>query len=136
MILTRCLGKNPSCKILEQILARSYKVLGSDSGKIWQGSSDKILEKILARSHTKFLQAILAKFGRVHLTRFLKNFFARSWLANGIATSILSMLTVGVCVCVCVWGGGGGGGVVCGEMSREYFLGSTHTLGPRVVKHW
>ena len=32
MILIRCLGKNPSCKILEQILARSYKVLGSNAG--------------------------------------------------------------------------------------------------------
>ena len=50
MILTRCLGKNLSDKILEKILARSCQVLASDAGKIWQGSSDKILEKILARS--------------------------------------------------------------------------------------
>ena len=50
MILTRSLDKNPSCMILEKILARSCQVLASDCGMVWQDSSDKILEKILARS--------------------------------------------------------------------------------------
>ena len=52
MILTRSLGKNPSCKILEKILARSWQVLASDFSKIWRDSSGKIPipGKILARS--------------------------------------------------------------------------------------
>ena len=64
MILTRSLGKNPCCKILEKILARSWQVLASDFSKIWRDSSDKILGKILARSW-QVLASDFSKFDKI-----------------------------------------------------------------------